>query len=43
MAEFSGLRREIYSYLIGDNNENKEATGTKTCIISHLDQKIKLM
>ena len=43
MAESSTLRRKIYSYLIDDNNENKEATSRKTCIINHLDKKTKLM
>ena len=29
MTEFAALRPKIYSYLTNDNDENKEAKGTK--------------
>ena len=32
MIEFVALRPKTYSYLIDDDNENKEAKGTKKCV-----------
>ena len=31
--EFDGLRAKIYSYLKNNNDEDKKAKGTKTCVI----------
>ena len=33
MKEFVWLRAKIYSYLKENNDEDKEAKGTKTCVI----------
>ena len=33
MKEFVGLRVKTYSYLKGNNDENKKAQSTKTCVI----------
>ena len=33
MREFIGLREESYSYLRGNNDEDKKAKGTKKCVI----------
>ena len=32
MIEFVALRPKTYSYLMDDDNENKEAKGTKKCV-----------
>ena len=33
MKEFVGLRAKTYSYLKDNNNKDKKAKGTKTCVI----------
>ena len=33
MREFIGLREKSYSYLRGNNDEDKKAKGTKKCVI----------
>ena len=33
MKEFSALRAETYTYLIGDGSENKKAKGIKRCVV----------
>ena len=33
MREFFGLRTKTYSYLTDDQDENKNAKGTKKCVI----------
>ena len=33
MKKFLGLRAKTYSYLKGDNDEDKKAKGTKKCVI----------
>ena len=33
MTKFVGLRAKTYSYLIHDGNENKNAKGSKKCVI----------
>ena len=33
MREFFGLRTKTYSYLTDDHDENKNAKGTKKCVI----------
>ena len=35
MTEFATVRPKTYSYLTDDNEENKKARDTKTCIIKH--------
>ena len=39
MKEFVGLRAKIYSSLIGDGSEDKQAKDTKRCVIK---RKIKI-
>ena len=33
MAEFAGIRPKTYSYLIDEGSINKEAKGTRKCVI----------
>ena len=33
MTDFAPLKPKICSYLTDDNDENKKAKGTKTCVI----------
>ena len=33
MTEFATLRLKTYSYLANDNGENKNARGTKKCVV----------
>ena len=33
MKEFVGLKGKTYSYLKGNNDEDKKAKGTKMCVI----------
>ena len=33
IKEFVGLREKTYSYLKGNNNDDKKAKGTKKCVI----------
>ena len=33
MTKFAGLKTKTYSYLIGNNSENKKAKETKKCVI----------
>ena len=33
MKEFAALRAKTYSYLTGNNDEDKKAKGTKKCVI----------
>ena len=39
MKEFAALRAKTYSYLTGNNDEDKKAKGTKNCVIK---EKLKL-
>ena len=32
MTDFAALRPKIYSYLTGNNDENKKAKDTKKCV-----------
>ena len=36
MAEFVALRPKTYCYLMEDGNNNKEAKGTKKCVIKQI-------
>ena len=36
MGEFVALRPKTYSYLMEDGNNNKEAKGTKKCVIKQI-------
>ena len=33
MTKFVGLRAKTYNYLLDDGSEDKEAKGTKKCVI----------